>query len=124
MDTSKLPKWAQELIADKDQSLREALAFRLTDPVEPDVPVPGFDDLSKGYLFNAYSGDVLKACSSSVFHSYGRDDKTTTQGARRLYSTKALALKALRYSVERDCISRLTRIDKQIEEANKREEQE
>jgi len=107
----------------KEQALVEALlteaALRRTSPVAPDVPVPTGSGLTKGFLFSgAHSSDpgVQKACSSSVHHAIGRDDQTRTQQPRSLYSTKLLALKALRYEVESHCAAILRRVDKQIED--------
>lgn len=70
--------------------------------------------LRKGWLYNAYNDDVEVACTSSINHAYGRDDETTTQMAKPLYSTKLLALKALRADVERQVAKRLADIDARI----------
>ena len=104
------------------KALEEALtaaALRTTSDVYPDVPPPSSGGLSKGYAVVASTSDSARvelACSSSVNHATGRQDKTTTQGPRHLYSTKELALKALRREVERHCAQRLRRIDIMIEE--------
>lgn len=95
--------------------LRIVSALRWTAPIEPDVPPPkSFDGLTIGYL---PAGDrVTEACSSSIGH--GRDHvKTRSQGARSLYSTRRMALAALRHEVEMDCARRLADIDRQIEMA-------
>ena len=52
-----------------------------------------------------------------MYHSIGRDDKTTTQQPLSLYSTKLLALRGLRNAIEKDCMSRLRRVDQLIEAA-------
>jgi hypothetical protein len=94
---------------------REAL--RWTEPVLPDVmPPKGGDDLSKGFLHNSYSMRAEPACSSSVYHGIGRNDKTTSQGTRHLYSTRLLALKAMRHEVENEAAKKLHEIDKLIEQ--------
>ena len=106
------------------QELRLRGALRATSNVEPDVPIPSgsYSDrqgLSKGFMFVSESGywpRVEPSCSSSVYHSIGRDDRTTTQEPMRLYSTRLLALRALRYAIEQDCCARLTKVDKMIEE--------
>jgi len=111
----------------KDQAALEAAlteaALRRTSPVEPDVPPPGVGSsvgaLSKGFLPLAETSEHARveiACSSSVYHGTRSQTKTDTQGSRSLYSTRLLALKALRYKVESECARRLRRIDKQIEE--------
>ena len=98
-------------------------ALRWTEAVETDVPVPersygNTEGLAKGFLFNDSLGNprVEKACSSSMNHAFGQDDRTTTQRPRRLYSTRLLALKALRYALEKKCAETLLRIDRQIQQ--------
>lgn len=96
-----------------------ASALRATSKVLPDVQPPAGSGMSVGWLYSGEAGDypgVDVACSSSVFHGRGCTDRTTTQGRRALYSTKLLALKALRHEVELDCARRLRRIDIMIEE--------
>ena len=108
----------------KEQAaLEQALthsALRATSPQEPDVPIPSsFSVLSKGWLPIAGSTDgaqVEPACSSSINHANGRTDKTTTQGPRRLYSTRLIALRQLRYEAEQAAAYRLRRIDRMIEQ--------
>jgi len=111
--------------AEIDNRLERALtlaAFHRTEPVLPDVPVPTpFGTLSKGFLPSGYHDgiSIQKACSSSVHHGIGYDDKTTTQGSRRLFSTKLLALKNARYDAEIYAAMILRRIDRQIEAEQK-----
>ena len=99
------------------EELKTQAALRWTTPVSPDVPPPDGEGLRKGFLFNEYLGGprVDKACSSSVHHSFGIDDKTTSQGSRHLYSTRLRALRALRYEVEKQCAKMLRQIDAQVE---------
>lgn len=89
-------------------------ALRWTAPVEPDIRIPE-KGLTKGFLFNVYSREVVVACSSPVSHSYGRDDVTRSQNPRELYSTRLLALKALRHECEKQFAEILRSIDKRIE---------
>jgi hypothetical protein len=99
-------------------------ALRRTSAVEPDVEIPEFGGLSKGYLPVAETGDyprVLEACSSSVYHGTDSMIKTTSQGPRRLYSTRLRALRALRFKVEFECAKRLWRVDNAIGEELVRE---
>ena len=99
-------------------------ALRWTAPVAPDVAPPSNDKpfgvLTKGFLHNSYSLLVRPACSSSVYHSIGSTDKTDAQGSRHLYSTRLLALMAMRAEVETDCAERLLKIDDMIEEEKSR----
>ena len=101
-----------------EAALRAARALRFTEAIEPDVPVPHNSGMTRGFLFSAHVGGspcVEKACSNAVHHSFGRDDKTTSQGACRLYSTRLLALRAMRHEVELKCAHILADIDAQIE---------
>ncbi len=92
--------------------------FRTT-LVLPDVPPPVYSSgITTGWAHTGGMSDhtrVVVACSSSGSHSIGRDDKTTSQRSRSLFSTKTLALHALRHEVEMDCCRRLRRIDLMIE---------
>lgn len=93
-------------------------ALRWTTGVEPDVmpPVSGISQLRAGYLYNKYGdGEIRDACTSTIYHSYGRNDKTTTQGSRALYSTRLLAAQALRHELELDAAKKLAKCDALIE---------
>lgn len=115
-----MPKPSKAERERREQAAREArirAALHWTEMAPgPDVAPPSGGGLSTGYLFNAYASRVNAACSSSVSHAFGQTDRTTTQGARWLYSTRLLALHALRSAVERECAERLAEIDRQIEE--------
>ena len=102
-------------------SLKLQLALRRTTPVNPDVPIPesSTSALSLGWLPLASMSDsarVESACSSVVSHGVGSWIKTSSQGPRALYSTKMLALKALRYQVEGYCAKLLRRVDVMLEQ--------
>ena len=100
------------------RELRIARAWKLTEPVETDLQPPNFGGpLVKGFLFNSYSMQVEKACTDYVHHSWGRDDKTDSQGTYSLFSTPLLALRAMRYQIERECIAKLAQVDEMIEAA-------
>lgn len=90
-----------------------ARALNWTQPVAPDVPPPPTSStLTTGYLFGSYGVEL--SCSSSINHARGKTDRTNSQGPRRLYSTKLLALRALRHEVEKECAEKLAKIDMQI----------
>lgn len=95
-------------------------ALRSTSPVEPDVAPPVYGDgMTQGFTIVGPCGEYARvdvACSSSVYHGVGYTDKTTTQNPRWLYSSRLLALRALRYDIEQQCAVRLRRIDAMIEE--------
>lgn len=106
-------------------------ALRWTQPIEPDLLPPGYlpgtssGGFIQGWDYNQYSQNVFPAWSDSISH--GSETYTTnwkiragSQGRRRLYSTKALALKALRASLEYKTAVELRKIDKLLaEEASK-----
>lgn len=107
-------KKEQAAFAAMQDEARLARALRFTDPVKEDVPPPeGFQALTKGFL--AWGDRVEVACSSAVSHAFGRDDKTTTQNSRWLFSTRLLALRAARHRMEREFAKKLADIDKKIE---------
>lgn len=99
--------------------LKVKLALRWTDHIFYDVPAPPptSDGLTIGWL-PCYDR-VEKACSSSTFHGLGTIDKTTSQGPKPLFSTRLLALKALRNDMEARFARELYKVDQWIkEEAN------
>ena len=108
-------KKEQAMVDDLREQLRIAKALRWTEKVEPDVPIPESSYLTKGFLCNGYNGDVVPACSSRVSHGYGSDERTGTQGARALYSTRLLALRAVRHLVELKVAKVLADVDGRIE---------
>ena len=101
----------------RDQ-LRLAQALRYTEPVAKDVKPPLCGGLMTGFLYNACpnSWRVEPACSSSSYHSFGRDDKTDSQQPAWLYSTRLLALRACRNDAERRSAKWLAEIDEAIAE--------
>jgi hypothetical protein len=105
------------------ETLLTEAALRRTSRVDPDVPPPSkgtpFGILTSGFILSGAESNtptVDVGCSSSVYHARGRTDKTTTQNAVSLYSTRLLALRGLRYAVESRCASLLRHVDCQIEE--------
>lgn len=100
------------------QQARERAALRWSDDsdVAPDVSPPERgSELTTGWLFNAYARRVNVACSDVVSHAVGKTDRTTTQGAQRLYSTRTRALRALRCAMEREFAAALAKIDAEIQ---------
>lgn len=100
---------------DLKRELRMAKALSWTVSVRPDVAPPDCFGITTGYLFNSYSVTVSVACSSSTGHAHGKNDKTTTQGSRWLYSTKLLALQAMRNELEVGFAKKLAEVDLEIE---------
>lgn len=103
---------------DLQRQLREAQALRFTEDVPPDLPPPENSSmLNKGWLFNSYGGSVVtKACSSSIYHSWDRDDEARSQGARALFSTELRATRALRRAKELEFAAVLAKLDQRITE--------
>jgi hypothetical protein len=97
-------------------------ALRWTMPVAHDVAPPA-NGYSQGWDFSAYNKTVWLGWSSCANHGTvlapkkGEWDMSATQGCRSLYSTKALALAALRHEVERRAAADLMKIDWQIADA-------
>lgn len=104
-----------------EHNLRLAKALSWTQPIAPDVPVPApfGGKTTQGFCFNVYSSRVDPACSESHSHYCGAHKMPSPgMGSQRgieLYSTRLLALKALRHEVEKEVAARLAAIDKQIE---------
>lgn len=104
--------------------LASARALSWTSKVLPDLPPPkGFGELTKGWMYRVHSASVVPACSSSIGHDIGRNGRTTSQQPIALYSTKLLALKALRYELEVIAAANLANLDFQIEIAARDEKQ-
>ena len=108
---------AAEQVAAREVCLIAAL--RWTEPAPArDVPPPdglgSYNRLSTGYTFNVHTRSTSEACSSSVSHAIGRTDRADSQRPISLYSTRLLALRALRAAMEREYAEALLRIDDQI----------
>lgn len=103
----------------------EILAY-YTEDVAPDLYPPILPDthIQNGYDFNLESRSVVEACSSWNLHGYGKWSRVYAQGPISLYSTKLLALKALRRALELRFATELKDLDKQIRGAEAREIQE
>lgn len=109
-------KREKELVESLRFELAKARAFRFTANVERDLPPPERSgELSLGWDFNHYSKRAYKACSSTIYHGEGWE-RTSTQNPRSLYSTKLLALQAMRHKMEKEFSETLARVDLMIEE--------
>ena len=92
-------------------------SLRLTEPVFPDIEIPEYGKPNtKGFMMNSYSMSVNKACSSASGHNTSSDVAISSQAGIKLFSTKLLALKAMRYEVEMRCAKELHKIDIMIED--------
>lgn len=101
-----------------EKALTEA-SLRYTAEVKPDITPPSIyldsNEIRNGYAFNEPSLRVTEACTSSIYHNDFGWDKTTTHGSRSLYSSRLLALKAMRNECEKQCAFKLRQIDRMIE---------
>jgi len=111
-------KKEQAEFAELRRKLAMALAFRQTQAVEKDVPIPkaGY---SHGFDFNIYNHTITEYWSG--FTSHYTEDPTGKKGyfsgsqnGKPLYSTRLLALKALRHAVENQAAKDLADIDIEI----------
>ncbi len=111
------------------QELRVQAALRWTGPVLPDVPPPGYSwkpgekAFTSGWMRHGGSswdgGRVEQPWSSATGHGSGPAPSSNISGRQNssaLFSTKLLALRALRHDVERSSAEKLARIDAWIEE--------
>lgn len=113
-----IPKKVQEQIDALQREVAITRALRWTSPIPKRDVVSTGSDLVTGWTYNTHTQRVDVACSDGAFHAIGRTDKTTTQQSLAMYSTKALALRALRAALEREFAMRLEHIDRQIEAAD------
>lgn len=111
----------------KEREAMEA-ALRWTAPVERDVrPPKEWDRRSLGWDMNSHSGTVREAWSEINSHGDGHAAKpdihyySASQGCRSLYSTKALALAALRHELELKAAASLLAVDRQLAKAKGQE---
>jgi hypothetical protein len=117
MAMTKKEQAAMQAAIDKAETLA---ALRWTEPVAKDVPPPE-KGYTEGWEFNIYTKAVDPYWSSCIYHGQGPAPKDGNcydggrQNPRKLYSTKLLALMALRHEVEKEAATSLMRIDRLIE---------
>lgn len=93
-------------------------ALRWTWPVERDVGVP-LQGYSEGWDYNAHSRRVWQGWSDRMAHGEGKAPeagkyRSGSQGSRRMFSTKARALAAMRHEMEQKAAADLLAVDRQI----------
>ena len=94
-------------------------ALRWTAPVARDVGIP-LQGYSEGWDYNAHSMRVWVGWSGQVVHGQGTAPKdgqrhyNGSQGSRRMFSTQALALAAMRHEMEQKAAADLLKVDRQI----------
>ena len=111
-----MSKKEQETVRELKRKLSVLAALRWTDAVHPDIPIPDFQTITKGWMTGYERAD--KAMSSSISHKRGDwEDRSWSQQPRALYSTELLALKALRHEMEEQFAEKLASVDLQIARA-------
>ena len=93
-------------------------ALRWTSPVARDVGVP-LQGYSEGWEYNAHAKRVWQGWSNSVSHGEGNAPeagkyRSGSQGSRRMFSTQAKALAAMRHEIELKAAADLMSLDRQI----------
>jgi hypothetical protein len=93
-------------------------ALRWTNPVPRDVGIPE-TGYSQGWDYNAHSRNVYLGWSCRVSHGTGPapeagKHRSGSQQPRRMYSTEALALAAMRHEIEQKAAADLLKIDRLI----------
>lgn len=102
------------------QKLEEALtlaALRFTGkPPAKDIAPPEGGKMTSGYFFNIFTQNVRQAHSKSYAHTFSNPNRDTwSREPIWLYSTKLMALQALRHATEMECAGKLRAIDVMIE---------
>lgn len=119
MAMTKKEQAAMQAAIDRAETLA---ALRWTGPVERDVGVP-LQGYSEGWDYNAHSQVVWIGWSGQSVHGRGFAPKegerhyNGSQCSRRMFSTKAKALAAMRHEMEQKAAADLLRIDRQISAA-------
>lgn len=103
-------------------------ALRWTDPVERDVPAPTHESphgtYTEGWNYNEHSQMVWLGWSGPVSHGDGPAPsgglyRSGSQNPRSMFSSKLLALKAMRNEIERMSAEKLLKVDRMISEESK-----
>ena len=107
-----MTKREQEELArlQREVCLNRALRWSASEP-SPDLPVPDSTGFHTGWQFNLYTGVAFPAWSESSAHGTGHTRQHASQRGIELFSTKRLALQALRSAVERRAAEQLAGID-------------
>lgn len=110
-----------EYVARLERDLKISRAFKFTDLIEPDVRHSGdLGVIIKGWVYNTFNHKVRPAMTKANSHYEGSHEYVEGMGgwsqqAIRMYSSKLLALKAMRAEIEREYANDLAVIDEVIE---------
>ena len=113
-----MTKKEQAAMQDAIHRANTLAALRWTSPVQRDVDVPK-DGYSEGWDHNTWTREVFMGWSTATSHGTGPapeagKHRSGSQQPRRYYSTKALALAAMRHEIEQKVAADLLKIDRQI----------
>lgn len=112
-----------QIAAEAALRIRQHAALRWSEnPPAPDVPVPSYGDPEvHGFVYNLHAMRVSYA-RVGVYMAVDDDDNrlhnnpSWQQTRVPIFSTRALAVAALRHAVERNCAAQLERIDRMAAE--------
>jgi hypothetical protein len=115
MAMTKKEQAKMQAVIDRAETLA---ALRWTNPVPRDVGIPE-TGYSQGWDYNAWTREAFMGWSGTVSHGTGPapEDgkrKSGSQQPRRMYSTEALALAAMRHEIELKTAADLLKIDRLI----------
>jgi hypothetical protein len=112
-----MTKKEKEQLDDAVKQVQIVSALHWTRKVTKDVPIPQGDEMTTGFDFNIHTRTVNQYYSFS--HRHGRGQHGTgsigSQNGLALYSTKTLALKAMRFEMEQEFARQLLSVDTEIE---------
>lgn len=118
-----MTKKEKEYVEQLEHEVRLKAALRWTDKVLPDLPHPKYGDKdTSGWTFNSYNGEVRQSWSSTVAHGSGASRSVgfgASQNSIAMYSTKILALKAMRFEMENKFARDLAKVDLEIKKESK-----
>lgn len=109
------------------EEARRQAAFYRTLPVMPDVVVAALEQAGTGGTLSGFlpvgklghAPQVQPAMTTPVSHGIGEHADARgdmIKGSRDLYSSRLLALKALRWQLEQECMTALRDVDREIEQ--------
>lgn len=103
------------------KELRVQSALRWTEKIAPDLPIPS-SGCTQGWAINSYDGIVREAWSQNIRHGNGLCEpdnwrQSASQNGVPLFSTKLLALKAVRHEMEKEFAKKLAAVDEAIAKA-------
>lgn len=116
--SNNMAKSKSQEIQELKVELERLKSWRLTEMIEPNVKAPSgsgpFQEKSFGWTFNAYSKEVYEEWSTRTSHGSIIGLNISQQRSQDMYSSKELALRAMRACVEQQMLAELYKIDQKI----------